>query len=67
MLWTEQNAMFLFRPDVKLDRQRFIEEHEMYFKDAVKIDPESLEITDLDKPYLILSQDEKIHHRCSKI
>lgn len=53
------------RPDVILDRERFIEEFETYYKDAVKIDPETLEIKDLDKPFILLSQDEKIHHRYS--
>ena len=50
------------RPDVKLDRKRFMEEFEMYYKDAVKIDTETLELQDLNKPYIIISQDEKIHH-----
>ena len=50
------------RPDVILDRRRFIDEYEMYCKDAVKIDPETHAIQDMDKPYILISQDEKIHH-----
>ena len=52
-----------FRPDVVLDRGRFIDEYEMYYKDAVKVDPETHDLKDLDKPYILISQDEKIHHR----
>lgn len=60
---TSFNSEF-FRPDVVLDRMRFIGEYEMYYRDAVKIDPVTLDITDLDKPYILISEDEKIHHRC---
>ena len=47
------------RPDVILDRRRFIDEYEMYCKDAIKIDPETHAIQDMDKPYILISQDEK--------
>ena len=50
------------RPDVVEDRARFIKEYEEYYQDAVKVDPTTLDITDKDKKYLLISQDEKIHH-----
>ena len=57
------NIFIMFRPDVVLDRGRFISEFETYNKEAVKIDPNTLDLVDLDKPYLMINQDEKIHHR----
>ena len=50
------------RPDVVEDRARFIKEYEEYYKEAVKIDPTTLETIDKDMKYLLISQDEKIHH-----
>ena len=52
-----------FSPDVVEDRGRFIREYEQFYLDAVKINPISLEIKDVEKTYLLISQDEKIHHR----
>ena len=57
------DIFIMFRPDVVLDRGRFISEFETYQKEAVKIDPNTLDLVDLDKPYLMINQDEKIHHR----
>ena len=51
-------------PDVILDRLRFIDEYEKYYKDSVKIDPETHGIVDYDKPYVVMNQDESIYHRC---
>ena len=51
------------RPDVILDRERFIGEYESFYQQAVKIDPTTQELTDLDSPYVLISQDEKIFHR----
>ena len=46
-----------------MDRQRFIAEYEFYYEHAVKIDPDTNELFDVDKPFVMVSQDESIHHR----
>ena len=53
----------MYREDVIRDRSRFIKEYGEYFEQSVKVDPVTLEIIDEDEPYLMMSQDEKIHHR----
>ena len=45
------------------DRKRFINEYTEVYKESIKIDPQTLELVDKDKPYIIVNQDEKIHHR----
>ena len=51
------------RPDVILDREIFIGMYEIFYQQAVKIDPSTQELTDLDSPYVLISQNEKIFHR----
>jgi ribosomal protein L15E len=56
--------IFVFHsPDVVVDRARYIQEYKEYYTEAVKVDPTTHEIIDRDKRYILVSQDEKIHHR----
>ena len=52
-----------YRPDVIEDRKRFINEYRDLYENAVKVDPITFELMDTDKPFILKSQDEKIHHR----
>ena len=45
---------------------RFIDEYKNIYEEAVKIDPITYDLIDTDKPYILISQDEKIHHRYCK-